>query len=381
MNLLDIGQIYLGAANNAAERRRAQWEMDRADRSEQRQVKMQDREIANQDAARTATADRNKALFEAIRHAKETGDTSMIHQIDPELGLKYDDMQLDREKYQNPAKDPASTAQANRQRAAFEFNAARQVMQDPTQAPAMAREAERMGADAPGEHLLLSEDLAGPQVFPDAGDVATARGRAEATGAPIDAPSSTDLRKEVMGSPVFKAAQEVKTAWQKIQGAPPNPAGDISLLYGFMKLQDPGSTVREGEYATAANAQGVPEWVRLQWNKMVDGDKLGDAQRRQFKNEAGRLYSSQRRTLDPQLGEYRRIAQQEGVDPDSVVLDVWGARAQSQEPEQPQAPHKRPAPRPKPPPHLAGFTPSELDQLRKEAAAGDPAAQQLLGAQ
>jgi hypothetical protein len=34
------------------------------------------------------------------------------------------------------------------------------------------------------------------------------------------------------------------------------PASDMSLVFGFMKMLDPASVVREGEYATAKNAGG-----------------------------------------------------------------------------------------------------------------------------
>ena len=43
--------------------------------------------------------------------------------------------------------------------------------------------------------------------------------------------------------------------------APPSGASDIALLYGYMKVLDPGSTVREGEFATASNAGGIPDKI------------------------------------------------------------------------------------------------------------------------
>ena len=41
-----------------------------------------------------------------------------------------------------------------------------------------------------------------------------------------------------------------------------SPASDMSLVFGFMKMLDPSSVVRETEYATAKNATGVPDQVR-----------------------------------------------------------------------------------------------------------------------
>ena len=36
-------------------------------------------------------------------------------------------------------------------------------------------------------------------------------------------------------------------------------AGDLSLIFGYMKMLDPGSVVREGEFATAQNAGGISD--------------------------------------------------------------------------------------------------------------------------
>src|SRR3990167_7070520 len=41
-------------------------------------------------------------------------------------------------------------------------------------------------------------------------------------------------------------------------------AGDMSLIFGIMKMLDSNSTVREGEYATAQNAGSIPDRVRAQ---------------------------------------------------------------------------------------------------------------------
>ena len=42
----------------------------------------------------------------------------------------------------------------------------------------------------------------------------------------------------------------------------------MALIFGFMKTQDPTSTVREGEFATAENARGmVGPHVRRMYNR------------------------------------------------------------------------------------------------------------------
>ena len=49
-----------------------------------------------------------------------------------------------------------------------------------------------------------------------------------------------------------------------------------------MKMLDPTSVVREGEFATAQNATGVPERIRNSFNKAMSGERLGQKQRTKF---------------------------------------------------------------------------------------------------
>lgn len=105
----------------------------------------------------------------------------------------------------------------------------------------------------------------------------------------------TDIRKEISTLPATKETISIDTALGKIKNAAsnPSPAGDMALIFSFMKINDPTSTVREGEYATARNATNVPERVRNLYNNMIDGYILGDKQRKDFVNQAHNLASAQ----------------------------------------------------------------------------------------
>lgn len=72
----------------------------------------------------------------------------------------------------------------------------------------------------------------------------------------------------------------------------PSAAGDLSLLFGYMKMLDPNSVVRETEFANAENAGGVPERIRAQWNKVLNGQRLESSMRKDFVDRAGSLYNS-----------------------------------------------------------------------------------------
>jgi len=90
-----------------------------------------------------------------------------------------------------------------------------------------------------------------------------------------------------------------------------------------MKMLDPGSTVREGEQATAENARSVPDSIRARWNKVIAGEKLGPDQRADFINKAKALVTSQRGDAERTAGRYRSLAKASGLNPDLVTFDPF----------------------------------------------------------
>jgi hypothetical protein len=120
----------------------------------------------------------------------------------------------------------------------------------------------------------------------------------------------------------------IRNAYNKIVGAAQSAsaAGDIGLVYGFMKLQDPGSTVREGEFATAQNAGGIPERVRAMYNKAVNGERLDPAVRSDFVAQAEKIHSQTYADYLKTKDMYTGIAQRGGMDPRNVVIDYSTAK-------------------------------------------------------
>lgn len=133
---------------------------------------------------------------------------------------------------------------------------------------------------------------------------------------------ASTLRKEWTGLPTTKATQDVAQSLERVRNAYANPsaAGDMTLIYSFMKMNDPGSTVREGEFATAQNAAGVPDRIRNQWNQVLKGERLSEEQRHDFASQAEKMYGGQlnaQKTVDDQ---YIALAQRYGVDPSVVMM-------------------------------------------------------------
>ncbi len=159
----------------------------------------------------------------------------------------------------------------------------------------------------------------------------------------LDKKGATGKLEEGLRGEVQKLSKDfyqVRDAFSKVRGAAQNPsaAGDLSLIFGYMKMLDPGSTVREGEFANAENSGSVPERVRAQYNKAMRGERLADNMRKDFLERSEDIYQSQERIQKKIEEQYRGLAGRLGAAPENVILDM-GVPAQPpmvQQPAQPQ---------------------------------------------
>jgi hypothetical protein len=101
--------------------------------------------------------------------------------------------------------------------------------------------------------------------------------------------------------------------------------GDMALIFAFMKILDPGSSVKEGEYASAKNAQGVPDKVLTAYNNAKDGQILSPAARAEFLKSSEELYETERARYSAAAQRYRGMAEKQKVSPDDVAVDRPGA--------------------------------------------------------
>ncbi len=132
----------------------------------------------------------------------------------------------------------------------------------------------------------------------------------------------SSLRKELTQHPTSKDTLAVSASYSKMVQAmkKPSAAGDMTLIYNFMKMQDPGSTVREGEYATAQSAgTAVDANVWRLYNSVKDGTKLTDRQRQDFIQQASNTYGQQVSRQRDLNGEFVKVAQGTGLDPKLIL--------------------------------------------------------------
>jgi len=191
-----------------------------------------------------------------------------------------------------------------------------------------------------GEGSALARAFgAGFQKYPDALKTIAAIDKAEAeklanTPAAKAAKAKADLEKEYRtiytGNKVVKEFNDANGKIKSIVQASKakTGAGDLALVFNYMKLLDPTSVVREGEFATASKAAGVPAAIRSKYNYLVGGGILDETSRTQIVKEAVKQlapYQSNIDNLRLSIEESDTIKQY-GIDPNNIFIDTDNRR-------------------------------------------------------
>jgi hypothetical protein len=132
------------------------------------------------------------------------------------------------------------------------------------------------------------------------------------------------LRKEIEGNPEVKQFMDVKNMYNNILSSSKNKsaASDMSLIFSYMKLLDPGSGVKEGEYANAQDSAGIPARIVNLYNRALTGGRLNDQQRNEFVQEATNIYSNRSKILEGRYNFYKDIASKNNLDLNNIIYNL-----------------------------------------------------------
>lgn len=161
-----------------------------------------------------------------------------------------------------------------------------------------------------------------PEAMTAIAEYRTATAKSAADAAKTGFSQEKDIRAEFrkLSEPFI----EQRGAYNRILASAENPsaAGDIALLFNFMKVLDPGSVVRESEFATIRNAGNIPARIRGLYNRVLTGKgQLSAGQRADILSRSGQIYGA---ALAGQKGledEYRGLADLYGIDTTRAVPD------------------------------------------------------------
>jgi len=128
------------------------------------------------------------------------------------------------------------------------------------------------------------------------------------------------LRAELDGDFNYSNYKESQLQFSKIKTSAKadSAAGDMSLIFAYMKMLDPDSVVREGEQATAEAARGIPDSVLNLYNKAMNGEKMGLTQRKDFVTVARKLFKDIKRLAAPSIDKIRGLTTKYDLDENDV---------------------------------------------------------------
>lgn len=181
-----------------------------------------------------------------------------------------------------------------------------------------------MGSTRGDGPLVPVSDPAGNPVFsPKADDIKAAEEKAATEAANKKTELESKYRTELQNLQPVKEYQLAAIGVDKVRNAAkdPSPAGDIALVFGYMKTIDPTSAVKETEFATAQNAADVPERIRNIWRRVKTGERLSPKQRQEFTESAESQFAAYENRAKPLVEGYRKLAIEQGLDPARVILE------------------------------------------------------------
>lgn len=155
------------------------------------------------------------------------------------------------------------------------------------------------------------------------------------------------MRKEVTSSPLFKDYIQSEVSHTNLTKAASDPssAGDLAIIFEFMKTLDPTSVVKEGEQVQVQNATNIPGQYLNMLQRIQSGQRLSAEQRADLVRVAGGIMETKKAALRRLTDGYKGIAERSGADFRNVLpLSLGGPPVPAMAPQQTPA---TPAPAPK----------------------------------
>lgn len=126
------------------------------------------------------------------------------------------------------------------------------------------------------------------------------------------------IRKEWQGR--NKLYSELKGTYSNIESSSVagTGAGDIALITSFMKMLDPGSVVRETEFATARDTAGLFTQLENRLQKAKDGQLLKPEQRKQYVDLAKKYLEAAQKKSEQEKKDLGIVVKNYRLNPQNV---------------------------------------------------------------
>ena len=100
----------------------------------------------------------------------------------------------------------------------------------------------------------------------------------------------------------------------------PTAAGDLSLIFNYMKVLDPISVVRESEFIQAAQTGSYGERMKATVNKVLKGERLSAEIRKDFVDRSSKLYAAGEKNQETLEKRFTDMARGDDLRPDNIVV-------------------------------------------------------------
>jgi hypothetical protein len=126
------------------------------------------------------------------------------------------------------------------------------------------------------------------------------------------------IRKEWQGR--SKMYGELQGTFNTLQASASsaNGPGDIALITGFMKMLDPGSVVRETEFATARDTAGLFTQLQNRLEKAQNGQLLSPQQRKEYVALSQKYLDSAKKKADQEKKDLGIVVKNYKLNPENV---------------------------------------------------------------
>jgi len=135
--------------------------------------------------------------------------------------------------------------------------------------------------------------------------------------------NNMDYRKEFNGLQSVKDFANRRGALGIVEASASDPsaAGDLSLIFAYMRMLDPGSVVRESEFQLAASAGSLPTIAQAAFEQVKSGRRLTQIQRDDFTKRAKTIYTRATADFGELYEDYEIRAKRMGLTPLDALVD------------------------------------------------------------
>lgn len=136
---------------------------------------------------------------------------------------------------------------------------------------------------------------------------------------------ATAYRKEFTTLQPVKDYQQTVGHYRTLQSSGNTGPGGIAMLFSYIKMLDPTSTVNTGEQELVSNSGAIDQRLRGLFNSMLRGESsMDETLAKHYRAEAAKIMEARRAQARAAAVTYRGLATGAGVAPDDVVgPDMW----------------------------------------------------------